>query len=55
MPTYARYFELVREMKQAYNHRLRLVESAKQSGIKPSARLFATIATTVRMAVQPVQ
>jgi hypothetical protein len=29
-------------MKNAYNHRLRLVESAKQRGIKPTARLFTT-------------
>ena len=34
----AGYFDLVREMKNAYNHRLRLVESAKQRGIKPTAR-----------------
>jgi transposase len=45
----ARYFDLMREMKQAvYNHRLRLVESAKQRGIKPTARLFATTVPTVR-------
>ena len=44
----ARYFDLVREMKNAYNHRLRLVESAKQRGIKPTARLFATTVPTVR-------
>ena len=37
----ARYFDLIREMKNAYNHRLRLVESARQRGIKPTARLFA--------------
>src|SRR5690348_4055834 len=43
-----RYFDLVREMKDAYNHRLRLVESAKQRGIKPTARLFATTVPTVR-------
>jgi hypothetical protein len=42
MATPARYFDLVREMKDAYNHRLRLVESAKQRGGKPTARLFAT-------------
>src|SRR5258708_25290723 len=48
MPTSARYFELVREMKNAYNHRLRLVESAKQRGIKATARLFATTVSTVR-------
>jgi transposase len=45
----ARYFDLVREMKDnAYNHRLRLVESAKERGIKPTACLFATTAPTVR-------
>ena len=48
MATSARYFDLVREMKNAYNHRLRLVESAKQRGIKPTARLFATTVPTVR-------
>jgi transposase len=42
------YFDLVREMKDAYNHRLRLVESAKQRGIRPTARLFATTVPTVR-------
>src|SRR5579875_1366675 len=45
----ARYFDLIREMKQnTYNHRLRLVESAKERGIKPTARLFATTVPTVR-------
>jgi Helix-turn-helix domain len=44
----ARYYDLVREMKDAYNHRLRLVESARQRGIKPTARLFATTAPSVR-------
>ena len=48
MGTAARYFDLVREMKNTYNHRLRLVESAKQRGIKPTARLFATTVPTVR-------
>jgi transposase len=43
-----RYFDLVREMKSPYNHRLRLVESAKQRGIKSTARLFATTVPTVR-------
>jgi len=41
-PWPCRYFDLVREMNNVYNHRLRLVESAKQRGIKPTARLFAT-------------
>jgi transposase len=44
----ARYFDLVREMKSAYNHRLRLVESARERGIKPTARLFVTTVPTVR-------
>jgi len=44
----ARYFDLVREMPNAYNHRLRLVDSARQRGIKPSARLFSTTVPTVR-------
>jgi len=48
MATPARYFDLVREMRNAYNHRLRLVESARQRGIKPTARLFATTVSTVR-------
>jgi len=48
MLTSVRYFDLVREMKNAYNHRLRLVESAKQRGIKPTARLFGTTVPTVR-------
>jgi transposase len=42
------YFDLVREMKNAYNHRLRLVESVRERGIKPTARLFATSTLTVR-------
>jgi hypothetical protein len=47
MATSARYFDLMREMKDAYDHHLRLVESAKQRGIKPTARLFATTVPTV--------
>jgi hypothetical protein len=45
--TAACYFDLVREMKNAYNHRLRLVESAHQRGIKPTARLFTTTVPTI--------
>src|SRR5258708_26302973 len=48
MAAFARYFDLVREMKNAYNHRLRLVEAVRERGIKPTARLFATSALTVR-------
>jgi transposase len=43
-----RYFDLVREMKSPYNHRLRLVESAKLRGIKSTAQLFTTTVPTVR-------
>jgi len=51
----ARYFDLVREMRDAYNHRLRLVESARQRGIKPTARLFATTVPTVRKLLRRYQ
>jgi transposase len=44
----ARYFDLIREMRDSYNHRLRLVESVRQRGIKPTAQMFATSAQTVR-------
>ena len=44
----ARYFDLLREMRSAYNHRLRLVDSARQRGLKPTARLFVTTVPTVR-------
>src|SRR5713101_3715829 len=44
----ARYFDLVRDMKHPYDHRLRLVESVQQRGIKATARLFATTIPTVR-------
>src|SRR3974377_1397337 len=47
--TAVRYFDLIREMKKnTYNHRLRLVESARERGIKPTARQFATTVPTVR-------
>ena len=45
----ARYFDLVREMKSAHNHRLRLVESARIGALSlphvclpPRLRRFAT-------------
>src|ERR1700757_5404683 len=44
----ARYFDLVREMRDAYNHRLRLVHYARRQGIKPAAQAFATTVPTVR-------
>ena len=46
MATVARDFDLVREMKNPYNNRLRLVESPKHRGIKPTAQLFATTVAT---------
>jgi transposase len=51
----ALYFDLVREMKNAYNHRLRLLESAKRCAIKPTARLFAITVPTVRKWVRGFQ
>jgi len=44
------YFDLIREMKEAYNHRVRQMESAKQRGVNPTARLFARTLRTVRKA-----
>lgn len=38
----ARYFDLVREMKNAYNHRLRLAESARQRASKQTAGFLLT-------------
>ena len=48
MPSPAPYYQLIREMKDAYNHRLRLVDYARQQGIKAAARLFQTTVPTVR-------
>lgn len=48
MATSVRYFDLAREMKDAYNHCLRLVELVKKISIKPTARLFVTTVLTVR-------
>lgn len=45
----ARYYDLIRETKpKPYNHRLGLVESARERGMTPGARLFATTVPTVR-------
>ena len=44
----APYFDLVREMRDAYNHRLRLVQHDRQHGVKPTARFFSTTVPTVR-------
>jgi transposase len=50
-----RYFDLVRQMSDAYEHRLRLVEYARQQGTKPAARAFATTVATVRKRLRRYQ
>jgi len=42
------YFDLVRQMKNPFNYRLRLVTHARQHGIKATARAFRTTVPTVR-------
>ncbi len=42
------YFDVVRQMKNAFNYRLRLVTHARQHGIKAAARAFRTTVPTVR-------
>lgn len=49
------YWVLVREMKDAYNHRLRLVQYARQHGLKAAARTFHTTRPTVRKWVRRYQ
>jgi Helix-turn-helix domain len=51
----ARHFDLVREMRDAFNHRLRLVHYARREGIKPMARAFATTVPTVRKRLRRYQ
>jgi hypothetical protein len=51
----APYFVLIREMKDAYNHRLRLVESARERDTKPTTRLFASTVPTVRQGLRRLQ
>ena len=48
MPAPVPYFEVVRQMKNAFNYRLRLVTHARQHGIKAAARAFQTTVPTVR-------
>jgi len=48
MPAPVPYFEVVRQMKNAFNYRLRLVSHARQHGIKAAARAFRTTVPTVR-------
>jgi transposase len=42
------YFEVVRQMKNAFNYRLRLVTHARPHGIKAAARTFQTTVPSVR-------
>jgi len=48
MPAPVPYFDLVRQMKNAFNYRLQLVTVARQHGIKAAARAFRTTVPTVR-------
>jgi transposase len=42
------YFDVIRQMPNAFNYRLRLVTHARQHGIKATARAFRTTVPTVR-------
>jgi transposase-like protein len=42
------YFEVIRQMKNAFSYRLRLATHARQHGIKAAARAFSTTVATVR-------
>ncbi len=55
MPAPLLYFDLIREMKNAFNHRLRLVAHARQYGLKDAARFFHTTLPTVRKWVRRYQ
>jgi len=48
MPAPVPYFDVVRQLPNAFNYRLRLVTPARQHGIKPAARAFRTTVATVR-------
>jgi len=48
MPAPVPYFDVVRDMKNAFNYRLRLVTHAHQHGIKAAAREYRTTVPTVR-------
>ena len=48
MPAPVPYFDVVRQMKNAFNYRLRLVTHTRQHGIKATARAFRTTVPTVR-------
>jgi transposase len=49
------YFEVIRQMKNAFSYRLRLATHARQHGIKAAARAFSTTVATVRKWVRRYQ
>jgi hypothetical protein len=49
----ARYFDVIREMRDGYNHRLRLVQYTRQHGVKARARNLP-ITPTERFEIQLV-
>jgi transposase len=49
------YFDVVRQMPNAFNYRLRLVMHAREHGIKAAARAFRTTVPTVRKWVRRYQ
>ena len=55
MPAPLPYFEMVRQMKNPFNYRLRLVTHARQHGIRAAARAFRTTVPTVRKWVRRYQ
>jgi hypothetical protein len=42
------YFQVVRQMKKAFDYRLRMVMDAHRDGIKAAARAFRTTVAAVR-------
>jgi transposase len=48
MPAPVPYFDVVRQMKSAFNYRLQMVFYARPHGIKAAARAFRTTVSTVR-------
>jgi len=48
MPAPVPYFDVIRDMKDAFNYRLQLVTCARQRGIKAATRAYRTTVPTVR-------
>ena len=49
------YFDLIRQMHNRFDYRLRLVQTARQQGIQATARLFQTTVPTVRKGLRRYQ